>query len=117
MKPGLDQVHVKSILDTLEKKQLHPVDALRILSISSLSILSSFVEYQMTPEEQQQLGAQIDDFAARLRDLVQLKQEDLFAVLLSTQILNRELVDAASLEIELLKEEFKNGNNPQVPSV
>lgn len=104
MKQGLDQVHVKSILDFCEKRQLHPIDALRVMSIASLSILASYIEFDTTAEEKTILGEEMDAFTTRLRDLLHESQEDLFGILVAVQMLQRELVDSASKSIEALKE-------------
>ena len=111
MKQGLDQIHSKSLLEFFEKRQLHPMDALRIMSISSLSILASYIEYDMTGEERTMLGEEIDKFAYRLRELLQASEEDLFAILLAVQMLQREMVDNATKTIEQAAKEAVNGTS------
>lgn len=113
MKQGLDQVHSKALLEFLEKRQLHPIDALRVLSLSSLGILASYVEFNMTPDEKMQLATEIDKFSGHLKEVIQVSVADLFAILLSIQVLNRELVESASMELEEAKEALKNAEpNP-----
>jgi hypothetical protein len=115
MKPGLMQVHMNSLMEFMEKRQLHPIKALEVMSFTSNAILGGYIEHDMTPEEKTQLGMEVEKFSAKLRELIQFTEGDLFAVLLCTQVLNKELIESAVLSIEEAAKEAVKKNAPTVP--
>lgn len=93
MKAGLEEIHTKALLDFLQKRELHPVEGLKIMSLAGLSIIASNIEFDMSPQEKTQLSLEVDSFSMRLRELVKGSTEDIFAMLTSLQVLNRELIE------------------------
>lgn len=100
MKPELREIHVKALLDFLQSRGIHPIEALTTLTIAGTALLGTYTENVLDPDEKLSLQAETEDLVIEIRKFMETRADDLIPTLLAVHSLYRELIEVMDMKFE-----------------